>query len=150
MARVGEEVQEVKNNEVKLSSGVVVRFNKKLSTNAAQRIIVDTFNNANLDSVGRVKENSSQQEQLQLAKRMYEYNLALITHGVYTGAIEIVSGMPNDTTWLDALKMMPHVKRDIPDVDFKNNMHQRILFLYYEAFANEDDISALSDNLLDR
>ena len=150
MAKIGEEIKETSKNEFTLSSGVVVRFTKKLKSSAAQRIIVDTFNNANLDSTGRVKENASQAEQLALAKRMYEYNLAMITYGVYSGAIEIVSGMPNDNNWLYALKMIPSVKRDMPDIDFGNNMHQRILFLFYEAFQDETDLEILSDNLLDR
>ena len=143
-----ESVPELKHNEHELSTGVVIRFNKKLPPSLAQRIVVDTFNNTNLGADGTVRDNMTNMEQLALAKRMFGYNQSLIMFGLSMGALEIVRGMPNNTDWLSALKMVPMVRENMPDVDFGNNLHQRALFLLYFGFDTEEDLELLSSNLL--
>lgn len=134
----------------RLSSGVTIRFVRKLPSVWAQRVVVSSFISNYLEEDGRVRNDMSSKEQMNMAKQIFQYNTLLVNLGLTLGCIEIVSGMPNDTNWLSALKLMPDVKDTMPDLDFGNNLHQKILFLAYFGIEDDSDMEALSNNLLEQ
>lgn len=140
----------VPSNVYELSSGVRVQFIKTLPQATTQQVVVTTFQNANLDAKGNVRDNMSQMEQLQLAKRMFDYNKSLLTFALSFGAIKLYDGLPEDSTWLDYLEMNPQVRNDNPDVNFGKKVHQELLYLLYFAFANDDDLELISEHLLSK
>lgn len=145
-----EKEEPVPANVYTLSSGVRIQFIKRLPQATTQQVVVTTFQDANLDSEGQVRENMSSMEQLKLAKRMFDYNKSLLSFAQSFGAIKLYDGLPSDTTWLEYLEMNPQVRNDNPYVNFNKRVHQELLYLLYVAFANESDLELISEHLLTR
>lgn len=135
--------QPVDESVVQLSTGVLVRFHTIPST-IAQEIVTSIFEDTQLTSDGRIRENLSQSEQLALASSMMDLNSALIS----AGGVELVSELPKDNSWLDALSLNPVIARKHPRIDFNRPNHIKFLFLRYEAFDSEDDWAMLSQNTI--
>lgn len=135
-------------NVITLSSGVRVQFLKQLTPTTSQRIIVTSFQDANIDVDGRVRDDISSSEQLKLAKRMFDYSKAILSFGLAFKALKLYDGMPKDKSWLSYLKLNPIVKLDNPEIDWDDKIHQEMLYLLYEAFANDEDLQYLSEKLL--
>lgn len=140
----------VPENVVTLTSGVRVQFLKRLSPFVAQQIVISSFNDINLDSSGRVRDNMSSQEQLATAKKMYDFNAALLINGLLEGAMDVYGEMPKDTRWLAAAKINPLIKSTHPFIDFNDSLHMKFIYLFYHGFVHEDDYQILSEKLLDR
>lgn len=134
-------------NVFTLSSGIRVKFIKRLDAFTAQQIVVLSFNNINMDSSGRVRNNMSSQEQLATAKKMYDFNSSLILNGLVQGCLELYDEVPNDK-WLKAMKINPAINSNHPDIDWKDPLHVEFLYLFYKGFVNEDDYALLSKHLL--
>lgn len=137
-------------NVVTLSSGVRVQFVGRLPTALTQQVVVTTFQDANLDANGQVRDGMTSQEQLRLAQRMFDYNRAILSFALSMGLIKLYDGLPKATEWLQYLKFNPLVRASIPDIDFNSKIHQELLFLIYVAFENEKDLEYISDRLLSR
>lgn len=138
----------VPENVVELSSGVKVQFIKPLSPFTAQQIVILSFNNINVDAQGRVKNNMTSQEQLATAKKMYDFNSALIINGLAEGALKVYGGLPKDNRWLTIMKINPAIASNHPFIDFNDQLHLDFLYLFYTGFINEDDYALLSKHLL--
>ncbi len=143
-------VKPVPDNVVTLSSGVRVQFIGKLPVTTTQQIVVTTFQDANLDSAGNIRENMTSIEQLRLAKRMFDYNKAIVTFALSMRLIKLYDGLPADKEWLDYLELNPIVRADNPNVDFSKRIHQELLYLMYIAFANDKDLELISSKLLNQ
>lgn len=144
------EVKPVPANVVTMSSGVRVQFLGKLPTTTTQQIVVTTFQDANLDSSGNIRDNMTSIEQLKLAKRMFDYNKAIVTFALSMGLVKLYDGLPEDKTWLDYLELNPIVRSDNPNVNFTKKIHQELLYLMYIAFADEKDLEYISTKLLNQ
>lgn len=138
----------VPDNVFTLSSGVKVQFVKPLSPFTAQQIVILSFNNINVDAQGRVKDNMTSQEQLATAKKMYDFNSALIINGLAEGALKIYGGLPKDNRWLMIMKINPAIASNHPFIDFDEPLHLEFLYLFYTGFINEEDYGLLSKYLL--
>lgn len=135
-------------NVVTLSSGVRVQFLGKLPPTTAQQVVVSTFQNSNLDAQGNLKDNMSPIEQLRLAKKMFDYNKAIVSFALSMQLIKLYDGLPADKSWLDYLEVNPIVKADNPNIDFTKKIHQELLYLMYVAFADEKDLEHIGARLL--
>ncbi len=135
-------------NVVTLSSGVRVQFIGRLPTTTTQQIVVTTFQDTKIDANGNLRDNMTSIEQLQLAKRMFDYNKAIVTFALSMGLIKLYDGLPADKTWLDYLELNPIVRADNPHVDFNKTVHQQLLYLMYIAFATAEDLEHISNRLL--
>ena len=138
----------VPDNVVTLSSGVKVQFIKPLTPFTAQQIVILSFNNINVDAQGRVKDNMTSQEQLATAKKMYDFNSALIINGLAEGALKVYGGLPKDNRWLAIMKINPAIASNHPFIDFNDQLHLEFLYLFYTGFINEEDYGLLSKHLL--
>lgn len=135
-------------NVVTLSSGVNVQFVKQLPSHVAQQIVIASFNDIHVDSKGRVKDNLTAQEQLGVAKKLYDFNAALLLNGLQLKCINIYGGLPSDESWLENLLMNPIVTTSFPYLNKNNKLHVEFLFLFYEGFINESDFDTLSKKLV--
>jgi len=142
--------QPVPNNVVTLSSGVRVQFLGTLPPTISQQIVVTTFQNANLDANGGVKQNMTSMEQLRLANQMFDYNRSILSFALARKLIKLYDGLPADADWLELLKVNPQIRQAMPDLNFSNRFHQELLYMLYYAFMNEDDIALISEKLLNR
>lgn len=140
--------QPVPDNVVTLSSGVRVQFLGTLPAHLAQQVVVSTFQNANLDANGNVRNNMSSIEQLKLAKRIFEYNQAILSFAIAEDLIRLYDGLPTDMGWLKPLTINPLIRTENPHIDFNDPTHQTFLYLMYRAFANEKDLEYISEKLL--
>lgn len=138
----------VPDNVVTLTSGVRVQFIKPLPPHLAQQIVIASFNNINVDSSGRVKDNLTAQEQLGVAKKLYDFNAALLLNGLQQKCLTIYGGLPQDNSWLENLLMNPIVINSFPHFNENNKMHVDFLFLFYEGFIHESDFDILSKKLV--
>jgi len=133
-----------------LSSGVKVQFIKPLSAFTAQQIVILSFNNMNVDAQGRVKDNMTSQEQLSTAKKMYDFNSALIINGLYEGALKIYGESLKDAQWVRMMKINPAIRSNHPDIDFNEPLDLDFLYLFYKGFVTEEDYGLLSKHLLNQ
>jgi len=88
------------------------------------------------------------QEQLATAKKMYDFNSALIINGLAEGALKVYGGLPKDNRWLAIMKINPAIASNHPFIDFNDQLHLEFLYLFYTGFINEDDYGLLSKHLL--
>ena len=142
------DVAPVPTNVVTLSSGVRVQFIGRLPTALTQQIVVTTFQDAKLDANGQVKGDMTNQENMKLAQRMFDYNRAILSFALSMKLIKLYDGLPKDSTWLEFLKFNPLVRASVPDVDYSSKIHQELLYLIYVAFENEKDLEYISSRLL--
>lgn len=137
-------------NVFTLTSGVQVQFLGKLPSNVSQRLVINAFSGANISSDGRVRDNMSNSEQLALAKKMFDYNAALILHGLRTKSLDLYGGYPADDEWLQVMLIDPMVEANHPNISINNPLHKKFLFLFYYGFLEDEDWSLLQNQLLDR
>lgn len=137
-------------NVVTLTSGVKVQFLKPLPSAIAQNIVIASFNDMNIGDDGRVRDNMSSQEQLAVAKKMYDYNAALLINGLVKGCIKVYPEMPTDTKWLKTYKLNPLISVNHPYLNFDDETDVEFLYLFYEGFIADTDYQILSDKLLNR
>lgn len=142
------DVTPVPANVVTLSSGVRVQFLGRLPTATTQQIVVTTFQDAKLDANGQVKGDMTNQENMRLAQRMFDYNRAILSFALSMKLIKLYDGLPKETSWLEYLKFNPLVRASVPDVDYNSKIHQELLYLMYVAFENEKDLEYISARLL--
>ncbi len=147
-AKVADEV--VPSNVEVLSTGIRVQFIKMLPSYIGQGIVINSFNDLNVDKNGRVRDDLSSGDQLKVAKKLYDFNAALLLHGLNEDCIKIYDSLPENKRWLNVMKMNPLITSAHPFVNFDDELHQNFLFLFYIAFVNEDDWGLLSKHLLGR
>lgn len=135
---------------VTLSTGIKVKFVKPLPSNISQNIIVSSFANANIGADGRVRDGMSSDEQLKIAKRLFDYNAALIITGLSNGCLQVYGELPPEAGWLSMAKLNPVIVNNHPSLDFNDKMHKEFVFLFYFGFATEEDFELLSAKLLNR
>ena len=145
-SKVEEEV--IPDNVVTLSTGIRVQFLRPLPQSIRQVLVISSFNDMNLDSAGRVKDNLTSAEQLGVAKKMYDFNGAILINGLMTGSIKIYDGLPKDGKWLAPFKINPMIKAQHPDLDFNEPLHLEFLYLFYNAFLDAEDYEILSQKML--
>jgi len=137
-------------NVVTLSTGIKVQFFKPLPSAIAQSIVIGSFTDMNIGDDGRVKDNITSQEQLAVAKKMYDYNAALLINGLVKGCVKVYPEMPKDTRWLKPYKLNPLIVNNHPYINFDDDTDVEFLYLFYEAFLSDTDYQVLSDKLLNR
>lgn len=148
--KVAEEVEP--DNVFTLTSGVKVQFNGKLPANVSQRLVISAFSGANINADGRVRENMTSTEQLALADKMFNYNAALILHGLRTKVLDLYGGYPDGNEWFEVMQIDPMVEENHPNINLGNPspLQKKFLFLFYYGFAEDEDWSLLQNQLLDR
>lgn len=140
----------VPENVETLSSGVQVQFLGSLPSYLAQELVVSAFTDTNIGADGRVREDMNNGEQLRIAKKLYDYNAALILHGLNEGVLKIWGGLPANKRWLSMVKLNPMVKATHEYIDFEDQLHLEFLFLFYIGFREDTDWQLLSARLLNR
>lgn len=133
-----------------LSTGVKVQFYKMLPGSIGQKIVVNSFVGINVDSKGRIKADMTSSEQLSVAKKLFEFNAALILQGLATGAMDVYGGLPENEYWLDIMRLDPTVLAAHPHINFQNELHQKFLYLFYHGFESESDFEILSRKLINQ
>jgi hypothetical protein len=138
----------VPDNVFTLSSGIRVQFVKPLPQSIRQALVISSFNDMNLDSTGRVRDNLSSTEQLGVAKKMYDFNGALIVNGLMSGSLKLYDGLPAGDDWLDQFLINPLIQTMHPFINFEKKLHREFLYLFHNGFLVEEDFTLLSSHLL--
>ena len=124
---------------ITLSTGVQVRFHK-LARNISNMLVTNMIQESQLDDKGEIRENLTVPEQLNLAKKMQDYNTAIIR----MGGVELISPLPEDTGWLKRLKKAGMLNDGEWDLEDKDDVES--IFLLFMGFVSEEDNQLLSEN----
>lgn len=135
---------------VTLSSGIRVLFKGKLPQAIAQSIVVVTFAEANVSTDGTVKDDLDSGEQLTLAKKIFEYKIALVNSGLAFDKLELYDELPKNDSWLRYHKYNPILESLFPRVDFSDPIFINLLYLTQHVFIDTDDDAVLQAHLLDQ